>query len=117
LDHRLSRSGRATAVFALLLHLLVGAFSPLLDGTLEAMAAEPPAHIEARDVKSCVPIHDHQSCQICRVVGREILALDPVAPELPFGPAVWVAAGTAAPWTPTVSIDLALGPRAPPLAS
>jgi hypothetical protein len=116
LDHSLSRSGRATAVFALVLHLTVGAFSPLLDGTLGAAAA-PPVHIESRDAKSCVPVHDHQSCPICRVVEREILVLEPVAPELPSGPSVCDAAGAASPWTPTFSLDLALGPRAPPRAS
>lgn len=104
-----------TAVVSLVLHLLLAAVVPSLDGTIEAAVHDRQVHVEAPGDGPCAPLHDHLTCQLCRIAERGALVSAPVAVVLetaPVGALPILAEHSAAP----VAADRAsLQPRAPPI--
>ena len=100
-----------------LLQLTAVGFVTTADALLEQAAADNTVHVEPLGTDSCVALHDHLYCQLCRVLGRpgvaapagDALALS--APEY-----VAVAHGHIPSSLPASHLLGGLGSRAPPAA-
>lgn len=78
---------KSTAILSLVLHLLMAGVAPSLDGTLEAAVHDRQVHVEAPGDGPCAPLHDHVTCQLCRIAERGALAATPVVAILETAPA------------------------------
>jgi len=109
-------SRKTTAVLSLVVHLLVAGVVPSLDGTLEALADDRQVHVEAPGDGPCAPLHDHATCQLCRIVDRGVLAAAPAVAVLNAAPAMPLPVLVEHPAPPIAAIPSPLRPRAPPIA-
>lgn len=99
----------------LLLHFLVVAAAPVVDGGARLPAAAG-VHIEAPSDSPCYPVHDDLHCQICHALGHTLLAAPRVAPAFASLSAVALAVPVVVHGHPHGAPTPSLGPRAPPLA-
>ena len=113
---RTSSSRSVTAVVSLALHLLLAAVVPSLDGSIEAAVHDRQVHVEAPGDGPCAPLHDHLTCQLCRIAERGALASAPVAVVLETAPAGTFPILAEQSAAPVVADRSSLQPRAPPIA-
>jgi hypothetical protein len=110
------RSDRLTTLVVLLLHFLVVAAAPVVDGATRIPAGGAGVHIEAPSESPCYPVHDDLHCQICHALGHNLLASPRVVPAFAPVAAVALAAPVAVRSHISGARTPSLGPRAPPLA-
>lgn len=77
---------KSIAIVSLVFHLVMAAVAPSLDGTLEAAIQDRQVHVEAPGDDPCAPLHDHLTCQLCRIAERGALASTPLAAILETAP-------------------------------
>jgi hypothetical protein len=87
----------------------------MVDGRFEWETAESTVHIEAQGESSCPPVHNDLDCQICRIIGRDLITPLRVVPALGLTCTVAHSAPAMAPWHRSAVISSTLGARAPPL--
>lgn len=113
--HSLASARNLTATVSLLLHLLVVGVVPFVEAGADTHELDHIVHVEAPDEDTCPPLHDHLTCQYCRVLARDQMIaqrIDVARVQLPTHP---IAIGDIAPPVPDDIVRSALLPRAPPI--
>lgn len=107
---------RTFALLVLLLHLLVAGGAPLAESRIERVSFEPWPHVEAQQDVPCGPSHDDLDCQICRVLGRNLVGPARLAAMLDWNGTAFLSAPPTPCWHHPSGIARTFGARAPPLA-
>ena len=100
-----------------MLQLAVVGILPAADAALELAAAHDPVHVEPLGTDACDPSHEHQVCQLCRVLALAG-TLTPVRATLapPVPSRALAAQDRLHSFKPAPNLLGGLGPRAPPVA-
>lgn len=99
------------------LQLAVVGLVPAADALLEEAVGDAAAHVEALGTDSCEAPHNHEYCQLCRVLGVAGTATPGDGAVAPFAPRhVALANRHVHSSTPAAHLLGGLGSRAPPLA-
>ncbi len=106
---------RLLSLSALLLHILVVAGAPVVEGVFDRVSPGARPHIEAQSDAPCVPVHSDLDCQVCRVLGRDQIASARVVASLGCPFTAFLSAPPAPVWHRSAIVAPRVGARAPPL--
>ena len=106
---------RAFLLLLLFMQLTVGGVVPVLDGDRELASLSRVTHVESEGSTDCAPLHNHVTCQLCRVAGPQFTAPQMLALPLDAGASVADQAPCAGPFR-AAAPAFAAPARAPPLA-